>query len=120
MVYTKSCVTGPPCGPNYLGCRRLFHTRLHPRTLHSHFSHQTLSPSLLRHPRRQCCLLLLHCHYSLPYMPPYILPVGPSDTWWDVWGPEELGSIYWNIQSAYGCDGRRAADAGAVGIADGC
>lgn len=111
--------TGSSGWRSHLGSRCHFHSRLGPHSLHSHISDKIFPHDLLCGPRYQRSIRSLDHHRRIVNLPPNIIQLGPFKTGWLLWRSKIAGSVHRDFQSADGRDCGCAADARAMGFANG-
>ena len=104
---------------SHLGSRRHLHSRLGSHSLHPHIPDQIFPHNLLCGPRHQRSLRSLDHHRRIVNLPPNFIQLGSFNTRWPLWRSKIAGSMDRHFQSADGRDCGSAADARAMGFANG-
>ena len=118
LVVAKAS-TGSAGWPSHLGSRRHLHPRLGSRSLHSHIPDKIFPHDLLCGPRHQHSIRRCHHPWCNSDLPTSFIQLEPLNTRWLLWRSKIAGSIYWHFQPTDGRDCGGAADACAMGFADG-
>ena len=112
--------TGSARRRGHLGCCCYHYPRFGHRPLHPHIPDQVFPLGLLCCPCYQRSVRCRHHPRRMPYLPTSCIQLGPFYSGWPLRKSEIAGLIHRDIQPADGCDRGRAADARALGFANGC
>lgn len=119
-LFITKASTGPARRPSDLGSRRYFHPRLDPRPLHPHIPDKIFPHDLLCGPWDQRSVRRRHHPRRMSHLPAHLFQLESLNSRWPLRRSKIAGSIHWDLQFARGRDRGSAADARAMGFANGC